>query len=81
MALVPSLWQRQLPHLVADSSQYRCTGVALGKCVEYGYSMAKDVAQYLEGDGTASHIAEPSKTQDDSFYQGEVPVTSGFQRR
>ncbi|KAL3159086.1 hypothetical protein ABBQ32_011084 [Trebouxia sp. C0010 RCD-2024] len=57
------------------------SGVALGKCVEYGYSMAKEVAQYLDGDGTASYIAEPAKTQDDSFYQGEVPVTSGFQQR
>lgn len=55
--------------------------MALGKCVEYGYSMAKEVAQYLDGDGTASYIAEPAKTQDDSFYQGEVPVTSGFQQR
>ena len=53
-------------------------GVALGKCVEYGYTMAKEVAQYLDGDGTAAHIAGPQKTQDDSFYEGEVPVTSGF---
>ena len=43
--------------------------------------MAKEVAQYLEGDGTAAHISGPSKTQDDSFYEGEIPVTSGFQRR
>lgn len=67
--------------LLAHTGKIWCTGVALGKCVEYGYSMAKEVAQYLEGDGTAAHISGPSKTQDDSFYEGEIPVTSGFQRR
>ena len=56
------------------------TGVALGKCVEYGYTMAKEVAQFLDGDGTAAHILEAQKTQDDSFYEGEIPVTSGSQR-
>lgn len=67
--------------LLAHAAQLWCIGVALGKCVEYGYSMAKEVALYLEGDGTAPHILGPSKAQDEAFYEGEVPVTSGFQRR
>lgn len=52
-------------------------GVALGKCVEYGYTMAKEVAGYLTSDGTAGHVVGPQKTQDDAFYEGEIPVTSG----
>lgn len=52
-------------------------GVALGKCVEYGYTMAKEVAQYLESDGAAGYISGPQKTQDESFYQGEIPITNG----
>ena len=52
-------------------------GVALGKCVEYGYTMASEVAKYLDNDGTAGRILAPEKRQDESFYEGEVPVTSG----
>lgn len=52
-------------------------GVALGKCVEYGYTMAKDVAHYLKEDGAAGRISSPQKTQDDVFYQAEIPVTDG----
>ena len=52
-------------------------GVALGKCVEYGYTLAKEMAHYLESDGEAGHISGPEKKQDESFYQGEIPVTSG----
>jgi hypothetical protein len=52
-------------------------GVALGKCVEYGYTMAKEVARYLESDGAAGYIAGPQKTQDEAFYQAEIPITNG----
>ncbi|DBB12106.1 TPA: hypothetical protein ACH3X3_006217 [Trebouxia sp. C0006] len=53
------------------------SGVALGKCVEYGYTMAKEVARYLESDGAAGYIAGPQKTQDEAFYQAEIPITNG----
>lgn len=52
-------------------------GVALGKCVEYGYTMAQEVARYLESNGAAGHVVGPQQTQDESFYQGEIPVTNG----
>ncbi len=57
--------------------EFTTAGVALGKCVEYGYTMAKEVAQYLESDGAAGSIAGPQKTQDEAFYQAEIPVTNG----
>ena len=50
-------------------------GVALGKCVEYGYTLARELAQYLDSDGSAAHIAGPETAQDEAFYQGEIPVT------
>lgn len=50
-------------------------GVALGKCVEYGYTLARELAAYLDSDGSAAHIAGPETAQDEAFYQGEIPVT------
>ena len=56
----------------------RCAGVALGKCIEHGYTMANDVAKYLSSNGAAGQISGPQKTQDDAFYEGEIPVPSAF---
>lgn len=43
-------------------------GVALGKCVEFGYDMATEVAKYLEREQvTAGSSAEASSDDEMSF--------------
>lgn len=51
-------------------------GVALGKCVEYGYTLAREVAYFLESGGTANRIVGPETAQDEVFYEAEIPVTT-----
>ena len=51
-------------------------GVALGKCVEYGYTLARELAYFLESDGTAGRIVAPEGAQDEAFYEAEIPVTT-----
>lgn len=36
-----------------------CTGVALGKCVEYGYEFASDIAKRVATSG--SKVKEPAR--------------------
>ena len=43
--------------------------------------MADDVAQYLGGKSKPGQMSGPQKTQDDAFYEGEIPVTSGFVKK
>ena len=42
-------------------------GVALGKCVEFGYEYAKQIEQYLQSKRESVGIA-PLEAQDDVFY-------------
>lgn len=53
-------------------------GVALGKCIEHGYTMANDVAAYLSSSGSTGQMSGPQKAQDEAFYEGEIPVPSGL---
>ena len=39
-------------------------GVALGKCVEYGYEYAKEVAAYLQSQSSAAQ----TNTEGDAFF-------------
>lgn len=39
-------------------------GVALGKCVEYGYEYAKEVAKYLQAETSAMQ----TNTEGDAFF-------------
>ena len=55
-------------------------GVALGKCVEYGYTLAREVAYFLESDGTANRIVGPETAQDEAFYEAEIPVTTSMRK-
>ncbi|KAK9804357.1 hypothetical protein WJX72_008949 [[Myrmecia] bisecta] len=43
-------------------------GVALGKCVEFAYEYAADVAKYLESQGRLSNTSGPEKAQDEAFF-------------
>ena len=42
-------------------------GVALGKCVEFGYEYAKQIEQYLQSKQDSVGIT-PLEAQDDVFY-------------
>lgn len=42
-------------------------GVALGKCVEFGYEYAKQIAKYLEGKESSAGVA-PTAAQDEAFF-------------
>ena len=41
--------------------------------------MANDVAKYLSSSGAAGQISGPQKTQDDAFYEGEIPVPGALE--
>ena len=61
--------------LQSYSTMQYAAGVALGKCVEYGYTLARELAQYLESNDSAGHVVGPQTAQDETFYEGEIPVT------
>ncbi len=42
-------------------------GVALGKCVEYAFDFAKEVATYLNKQGSPNGSRKPMETQNNAF--------------